>query len=110
MSLIDCTKDPSCKGKVDTDFACKEVSALFGLRLFLDTQLSISVNNDEILQHLEYITKKIEEFKIENVDDKYKKIKMFRQNAGLNIQQPSISRLYIQCSEGHRDYYNVECA
>lgn len=110
MPLVNCS-DPACPGKVDTDLACQYVTALFGIKVMLEKQiesLSPEVAEEPVLQ-LKYVDDQLSKFRIQDMDQKFGLFKSRKMQDSIHLQPPQVQRLYIECTKGHRNFYEVEC-
>jgi hypothetical protein len=112
MALLKC-KDPNCDGEVNTDLACKKVTALYGLRFMLENQRTQSAISEsaEISNQLEFIERELQGLGIQDTEHSFQVYKEYKtQSANFSKQPPPLRRLYIACTKGHRHYYDVDCS
>lgn len=110
MALINCIEPVQCPGKIDTVAACKTIKALMGLRSLLENQLSQPLNalEQQVRKaQLDFVTSSLDAFKLKNQETEYNQF-IRQSESGLTVG-PVTRTLYLVCTQGHSNYYEIEC-
>jgi len=112
MALINC-KEPNCTKQLNTKLACQNVTSLFGIRLFLETEqqkhTEDSPEYNEIDNHLNFVKEQLKEFKIAEEEQKFTAFSLAKNATNANPVN-NVRELYLTCTAGHSYYYNVDCS
>jgi hypothetical protein len=112
MALIKC-KQTDCPHELNTKLACTEVTALFGIRMYLEAELDKHAADPEqqsdVNKHLDYIKVRLEAFKIKEEENEYRSF-IITKKSRHSTPANNVRELYLTCFQGHSFYYTVDCS
>ena len=98
------------------DDPCPPITALFGLRMMLETRLiDLSENSDEhksIKIQISYVKKQLQDFEIRDEEMHYQVFKSNKETSGEHAYQAKRMEqkvLVLECHNNHRRTYIVNC-